>query len=193
MSLNLCLPNLGRTPSESVSNELNNDFQTFSLQEQIQTLFDTSTTLYLPDREFVAATFRQIMLSGSHDWARIKPIRAVFIAAIHDMMAAAAEVGEIPDQVFEDLIGQFFMDAYLGVVIYWLGDSSDGFSNTSVLVDRGLDLACALLKAGIANKIFDMAVFFFKAHIIHKMDAFIAPMQTAGKIKRQFMEDLDGQ
>lgn len=168
------------------------DFHTFNLQEQIQTLFDTSQTLYLPDREFVAKTFRQAMLAGSRDWTRIKPIRAIFLSAINEMISAAAEVGEIPDQVFSDLIGQFFMDAYLGVMIYWIEDTSDGFSNTSVLVDRGLDLTCAMLKAGIANKVFDMAVFFFKTHVIDKMEAFISPLQTAAKVKRRFMEDLDG-
>lgn len=167
------------------------EFHTFSLQEQIQTLFDTSQTLYLPDREFVAKTFRQTMLSGSRDWARIKPIRAILLSAIEEMMSAASEVGEIPDQVFGDLIGQFFMDAYLGVVIYWIEDISDGFTNTSVLVDRGLDLACAMLKAGIANKFFDIAVFLFKTHIIEKMEAFIAPIHTATKMKRKFMESLD--
>lgn len=167
------------------------DFHTFNLQEQIQTLFDTSQTLYLADREFVAKTFRQAMLAGSRDWARVKPIRAIFLSAVEEMMSAASEVGEIPDQVFGDLIGQFFMDAYLGVIIYWIEDTSDGFSNTSVLVDRGLDLACAMLKAGIANKVFDMAVFFFKTHVIDKMEAFITPLQTAAKVKRQFMEGLD--
>lgn len=167
------------------------DFHTFNLQEQIQTLFDTSQTLFLPDREFVAITFRQTMLTGSHNWARIKTIRAIFLSAIEEMISAAAEVGEIPDQVFGDLIGQFFMDAYLGVMIYWIEDTSDGFTNTSIVVDRGLDLACAMLKAGIANKIFDMAVFFFKTHIVEKMAAFSAPLQTAEKVKRKFMEGLN--
>lgn len=167
------------------------DFHTFSLHEQIQSLFDISRTLYLPDREFVAHTFRQTMLAVSNDWKRLKPIRSTFLAAIHDMMAAASEVGEIPEQVFEDLIGQFFMDAYLGVIIYWLEDTSDDFEQTSVLVDRGLDLACALLRAGIANKLFDMAVFFFKSHIINKMEAFLAPVHSAAKVKRRFMEAMD--
>lgn len=167
------------------------DFHTFNLQEQIQTLFDTSQTLYLPDREFVSKTFRQTMLTGSRDWGRIKPIRAIFLSAVEEMMSAASEVGEIPDQVFGDLIGQFFMDAYLGVVIYWIEDTSDGYNNTNMLVDRGLDLACAMLKAGIANKAFDMAVFFFKTHIIDKMEGFITPLQTAATVKRKFMEGLD--
>jgi hypothetical protein len=170
------------------------EFQSFSLQEQIQTLFDTSLGLYLPDREFVAHTFRHTLLAGSGEWSRLKPIRARFLAAIGDMLTAAAEVEEIPDQVFEDLIGQFFMEAYLGVIIYWLEDTSDGFSNTSVLIDRGLDLACALLKAGIANKVFDMALFFFKTHVVGRMEAFAAlsPFSSAGKIKRRFMEGVNG-
>jgi hypothetical protein len=76
-------------------------------------------------------------------------------------------------------------------VHYWLADTSDGFTHTSVLIDRGLDLACALLKAGIANKIFDMAVFLFKTHVLTQLDRFVDPMVTAGKIKRRFMEAMD--
>jgi AcrR family transcriptional regulator len=169
------------------------EFQSFSLQEQIQTLFDTSHTLYLPDREFVAQTFRRTFLAGSGDWARLKPIRALFLAAIGDMLDAAAEVGEIPDQVFEDLIGQFFMEAYLGVTLYWLKDTSDHFGNTSLLVDRGLDLACAMLKAGVANKLFDMALFLFKTHIVGRMEALAArsPFGSSGSLKRRFMEAFD--
>ena len=75
------------------------------------------------------------------------------------MLAAAVDVGEIPEPVFQELIGQFFMDAYIGVVHYWLADTSEGFARSSVLIDQGLDLACAMLKAGIANKIFDITVF----------------------------------
>jgi AcrR family transcriptional regulator len=167
------------------------DFNTFTLQEQLQTLFDTSLSLYLPHREFVARTFRLVFLSPSRDWTQVKPIRAVFLAAAEDMLAAAVEVGEIPDQVFESLMGQFFMDAYIGAVHYWLTDTSEGFANTHVLIDRGLDLACALLKAGIANKMFDIAVFLFKTHVASRMDFFIDPLKSASRIKRRFMEGMD--
>jgi AcrR family transcriptional regulator len=168
------------------------DFHTFTLQEQLQTLFDTSLDLYLPDREFVARTFRLVFLSPSRDWTRVKPIRAAFLAAVDDMLTAAVEVGEIPDQVFESLMGHFFMDAYIGAVHYWMTDTSDGFADARVLIDRGLDLACALLKAGIANKLFDIAVFLFKTHVVSRMDDFIDPLKSAAKIKRRFMEGMDG-
>jgi AcrR family transcriptional regulator len=167
------------------------DFNSFTLQEQLQTLFDTSLDLYLPHREFVAQTFRLVFLSPSRDWTQVKPIRAAFLAAVDDMLAAAVEVSEIPDQVFESLMGQFFMDAYIGAAHYWLADTSEGFANTHVLIDRGLDLACALLKAGIANKMFDIAVFLFKSHVASRMDCFIDPLKNAGRIKRRFMEEMD--
>lgn len=166
-------------------------FETFTLQEQLQTLFNTSLELYLPNRQFVAETFRLALLGASRDWAHVKPIRSAFLSAVQDILAAAEEVGEIPTQVFQDLLGQFYMDAYIGMVLYWLGDRSDGFANTGVLIDRGLDLSCALLKAGVANKLFDMAIFLFKTHVLNRMEMFMAPLAAAGKAKRRFMETVD--
>lgn len=168
-------------------------FHTFSLQEQLQTLFETSLERYLADREFVAQTLRQVLLSDSRDWGRVKPIRATFLSAVNEMLGAAAEVGEIPDPVFQELTCQLYMDAYIGVVHYWLSDTSQGFANTSVLIDRGLDLSCAMLKAGIANKLFDFTVFMFKNHILNKLDFFMEPGNAAGQVKRRFMERMNEQ
>lgn len=167
------------------------DFHTFSLQEQLQTLFDTSLALLLENRSFVAITFPMVLLGPSRDWARIRPIRTTFLTAVTDMVDAAVEVGEIPEQVFQELLGQFFMDAYIGVVHYWLADTSEGFSNTSILLDRGLDMACAFLKADLANKVFDMASFLFKTHILSRLDRFAEPMVNTDTVKRRFMEATD--
>lgn len=167
-------------------------FHTFTLQEQIQTLFETSLERYKSDREFVAKTLGRVLLRGSRDWAQVKPIREAFLAAVNDMLDAAAEVGEIPDPVFMELTCQLFMDAYIGVVHYWLADTSQGFTNTSYLIDRGVDLACAVLKAGITNKIFDFAIFMFKQHILNKMDLLMQPLKDFDHVKRRFMEGIDG-
>ncbi|MGD9211680.1 MAG: TetR/AcrR family transcriptional regulator [Desulfobacteraceae bacterium] len=166
------------------------DFSSFTLQEQLQTLFDTSLALYLPDREFVDQTFRLVLLGAGRDWEQIKPIRNTFLMVVNDMLSAAMEVKEIPPQVFEELIGQFFLDAYIGAMNYWLMDTSENFNNTSVLIDRGLNLSCAMLKAGIANKIFDISVFLFKTHILSKMDIFFDPVKSARHMKRKFMEQM---
>jgi AcrR family transcriptional regulator len=166
-------------------------FETFSLQEQLQTFFEASLHRYLSDRTFVQETFRQALLGVSRQWPHIRPIRAAFLSAVNDILAAAVEVDEIPEQVFQELLGQLLMDAYIGVVIYWLEDRSEGFENTTVLMDRGLDLTCALLKAGVANKLFDMAVFMFKTHIFDRMEMLVTPLKTAATVKRRFMEAMD--
>jgi hypothetical protein len=162
-------------------------FHTFSLQEQLQTLFDTSLRLYLPDREFVAATFKKVWLAGSGDFTRFKKVRSGLLAAVNDILGAAEEAGEIPGQVFQELTGQFFADAYIAVVLYWVADGSDRFQNTDVLMDQGLDLACALLKAGVANKLFDLAVFLFKQHVLTRMSRFSPIEKFDIKPKRRFM------
>lgn len=164
------------------------DFHTFTLQEQLQTLFETSLALFLPDRGFVAASFGSVWLGGRRGWGRIKPVRDEFLKAILDMIGAAEEVGEIPEQVFREMIGQFYMDAYIAMVLYWLSDRSEKFGNTTQIMDRGLDLACALLKAGIANKMFDLAIFLFKNHVLNRMGLFLNPLEDSGKVKRHFME-----
>ena len=53
-------------------------------------------------------------------------------------------------------------------VIYWLKDESDRFEETTVLVDKSIDLACISIKAGIGNKVFDIGIFLFKNHILLK-------------------------
>lgn len=167
------------------------DFHTYSLQEQLQVLFNTSLVFYLMDREFVSQTFKIVLFGTSRNWSKIKPIRETFLAAVQDMMEAAAEAGEIPEQVFQGLISQFFMDAYIGVIHYWINDTSEQFTNTSVLIDKGLDIACAMLKAGIANKAFDITTFLFKTHILSRLDCFVDSFASAKKVKRGFMEAMN--
>ncbi|MBI9088887.1 MAG: TetR family transcriptional regulator [Desulfobacterium sp.] len=164
------------------------DLNEYSLQEQIQTFFETSFDLFLKDREFVALTFKQTFFSYSQNYKLLKPIRASFTAIIRDMVEAAAEVGEIPEQVFQEVIVQLFMDFYIAMTAYWIADRSDNFNDTAILIDKSLGLAVAMLKAGIANKVLDITVFLFRTHILNNLGAVKDGMETMRSIKRNFME-----
>lgn len=166
------------------------DFHTFGFQEQLQTVMETSLELYLADREFVAETSNAVFLSFSSSYRQLKPIRQSFYRIIHEIFEAAIEAGEIPDQVLLEISHQFFWDYYIAVVHYWLNDISEQFTNTTVLIDKSLDLGCSMIKSGIANKIFDIMTFLFKQHVLSKMDLFMDKVQTARSVKRRFMEGL---
>jgi AcrR family transcriptional regulator len=167
-------------------------FNEFSLQEQLQAFFETQLELFLPDREFVDVSFRAITFSLTHDYQYLKPIRKRFFRIISDLFEAAIEVGEIPEQVFLELTYHFFWDYYVGLIFYWLRDRSKQFQDTTILLDKSLDLAVALMKAGVVNKVLDMASFLFRHHIIDRLDMIKDRVEIVHKVKRQFMGGGDG-
>jgi AcrR family transcriptional regulator len=165
------------------------DFNEFTLQEQLQTFFETQLESFLSDREFVDVSFRAITFSMTHDYQYLKPIRKRFFHIISDIFEAAIEVGEIPDLMFLELTQHFFWDFYVGLIFYWLRDRSGQFQDTSILLDKSLDLAVALIKTGVVNKAFDIASFLFRHHIIDRLDRLKDHVEIAHKVKRQFMGD----
>ena len=167
------------------------DFHTFTFQEQLQTFFETKLDLLLGDREFLEKTFKTAFLTLSQDYARVKPSRQKFMAVIREIFDAAIEAGEIEDQVFLEISVQLFWEYYVGVILYWLKDYSDGFDATSILIDKSLDLAAASIRAGIGNKVFDMGVFLFKNHLLSRMDLVREQVDILHNIKRKFMDGAD--
>lgn len=167
------------------------DFHTFTFQEQLQTFFDTQLDLLLPDREFLEKTFKTAFFTLSQDYARVRPSREKFMAVIRDIFEAAIQAGEIEDQVFLEVAVQLFWEYYVGIILYWLRDDSDRFESTTVLVDKSLNLASSAIRAGIANKIFDMGVFFFKNHLLSRMDLVREQVDILNGIKRKFMDKAD--
>jgi AcrR family transcriptional regulator len=167
------------------------NFNEFTFQEQLQTLFETKLELFLPDREFLEKTFKTTFFALSQHYSRIRPIKEKFMAIVEDIFEAATEVGEIPDQVFRELTIQCFWEYYIGVVVYWLGDDSDQFSSTSILIDKTIDLAGTVIRTGIGNKVFDMGIFLFKNHILSRMDLVRERVETLHGIKKKFMAGKD--
>lgn len=164
------------------------DFNTYTFQEQLQTAFDTQLQLLIRDREFVEKTFKPAFLDMGQDYARVKPVKEKFIRIVKEIFEAAVEAGEIEDQIFLDLMVQFFWEYYVGMVIYWLKDDSDQFQTTTTLVDKSINLATASIRAGIANKVFDMGIFLFKNHVLSRMDMVRERVDLIHGIKRKFME-----
>ena len=164
------------------------DFHTYTFQEQLQTAFDTQLHLLLKDREFVEKTFKTAFLAMSQDYGRVRPVKEKFISIVKEIFDAAMEAGEIEDQVFLELMVQFFWEYYVGMVIYWLKDDSDQFQATTTLIDKSINLAAAAIRAGIANKVFDMGIFLFKNHVLSRMDLVRERVDLIHGIKRKFME-----
>ncbi len=162
------------------------DFHELTLAEQLQSTFETSLELFLPDREFVAESFKILFRALGQNYRHMQPVRERFGDMIRDLFEAAVEAEEIPDQMFAEMVYLAFWDYYIGLVFYWLHDTSDGFTNTSILIDKSLDLAIAFISSGTMNKVFDLGLFMFREHVLHRMEFFKARAEGLRKVKRKF-------
>ncbi|MDD9301479.1 MAG: TetR family transcriptional regulator [Desulfobacter sp.] len=166
-------------------------FNTYTFQEQLQVFFETKLELLLPDREFLEKTFKSAFFTLSQDYGRVRPAKEKFLAIVREIFEAAIEAKEIEDQVFLDLLIQFFWEYYVGIILYWLKDDSDSFESTTLLIDKSIDIASAVIRAGIGNKIFDMGIFLFKNHLLSRMDLVKDRIDALHGMKRRFMDKTD--
>jgi len=148
------------------------DLSAYDLRERLQTFFETLLEQFLPDREFVADTFGAVTFSLTSDYQYLRPLRSRFFHVVTDMFEAAVTAGEIPEQVFLELTCQCFWDYFIGLVHYWIRDRSEHFQNTTILIDKSLDLAIGFIRADLLNKAMEMASFLFRHHVVARLDMF---------------------
>ena len=167
-------------------------FDEYTLSEKLQSFMETSFDLYLADREFVAQSFKIVFFSFSLDRKPLQPLQGRFTEILHEFFRTAVEAGEIPELVFKDMVYQIFWEYYLGMVLYWLKDRSDQFNQTSQLIDQSLSLLYAVLQAGVFNKLFDLAAFLFRNHVLSRLDLITRPAEAVHMIKNMLREGADG-
>lgn len=163
------------------------DFHTYSLQEQLQTLIETRLEQFLPDREFIAIAMERAFQTPISSRSEMADGRAIFTACVKDMIDAAMEAGEIPEQPYQGLIPELITDFYIGIICYWLKDDSDGFTRTTQLLDKSLDLIASLLHSGVIAKALDITSFLFRQHIGTFLDKMSEENREAPLNKRSFM------
>lgn len=161
------------------------DLERYSLQEKIQLLIDIYLENLLPDREFVADSLQMIMQSPSVLFEDVTPVRKEFVGLIHDMLTEAEKSGEIEKSSFTAYTAKLTNDFILAILLYWVKDDSDEFSNTTQLVDMSLSLGIEILKTGIVSKMTDLVGFFVKAHLFKFMGSdFLDKMILAKSFSR---------
>jgi AcrR family transcriptional regulator len=145
------------------------DLESYSLQEKLQLLIDIYLEKLLPDREFVGESLQMIMQSPSILFEEVTPVRKEFVGVIHDLLTEAEQSGEIEKSPFTAYTAKLTNDFILAILLYWIKDDSDEFSNTTQLVDMSLSLGIEILKTGIVSKMTDLVGFFVKAHLFRFM------------------------
>jgi AcrR family transcriptional regulator len=167
-------------------------FHEYTLKEQLQQLIEVELQTWLPAREFLQEIFRLTFYSHLSAYEQLEAARQLNIRMVVDLLDAAIEAQEIPDQPYRELLPRFFWDYQTGILAYWLKDDSDGFANTTQLVDQSIELLVGVLQIGLVGKTFNLVSFIFRTHVMSHLESFSKLSEDLHKVKRRFMEDSDG-
>jgi len=168
------------------------DFHTYTLREQLQTLIETELELYLEDREFIIQIADMVFHSSGLKMGKLYETNAIFIETVEEMLNIAIEAEEIAEPPFKEHLPKLFWDYYIMVVAYWVKDDSEMFENTTQFIDHSLGLAEAVLHSDILSKASDLGMFFFKTHMLSSLQKFATKKEPFSKIKRKLGEVLHG-
>jgi AcrR family transcriptional regulator len=164
------------------------NFHEYTLGEQLQQLVETELQTWLPAREFLQQVFDLTFSSPLAAYEHLKETRDLNIRMVADLLDAAAEAGEIPAQPYGDLLPRLFWDYQSAILAYWLKDDSEGFANTTAVVDQSMEIVVGVLQAGLVGKSMDLLSFIFRTHVMGRLQSLGALRENLGRAKRRFME-----
>ena len=166
------------------------NFHEFTLQEQLHQLVETELRVWLPAREFLQQVFELTFAAPVAGHLQIEETKQLFMTMVKDLLEAAIEAEEIPQQPYQELLPRLFWDYMNGILLYWLKDSSDNFANTTQVIDRSMDIVGIVLQQGLVGKSLDFVSFLFRTHLMSHADM-LKGLHSASdllKAKRRFME-----
>ena len=141
------------------------EFARFTLQERLQLLADGVLERLLPEREFVAITRTIVGRSPLLMMRDEVTVQQDLKAQVVVFLEHAEATGEIAPCGFKPLIGGLFADYLLALVVYWLNDESDEFSDTTQLVDLTLGVLVLALKSGLLGKLTELGSFLLRSQM----------------------------
>jgi len=143
-------------------------FNEFSLKEQLQLLINTQLELLACNRTFILEIYEEIFYKTFKHPALQKG-NDELLSMISELFDIAVEADEIEAIAFSNTILNLGCDYIFGVIYYWIEDDSDNFDNTTIMVDKSLELIYAILQSGIINKFEDLLNFIIKTHILNNI------------------------
>lgn len=144
-------------------------FVDYTLQEKLQRLTDAVLERLLADREFVAEMYKVARRSPLSLMAEPLPARTALRDAVASFLEAAEASGEIEPCDFKGLAGGLYTDYLGGVVAYWLADESDGFADTTQLVDLSLGVLVLTLRTGLVGRALQLGGFVLRSQMARFM------------------------
>ena len=170
--------------------EAQTDFAELGFSEQIHLLMDALLAEYEKHRDFVSEAFQNLFLSGlSGSLAYLAEEKNLFVEMTKHWLDGAVEAKEFPLPPSSTVIVELIWDFHLGLIFYWLKDTSDGSMRTLQLLDRSLGILGDLLKSNMFGRMTDLLYFFAREHFMKSIDKLTELTHDQKVIKTRFFQN----
>jgi AcrR family transcriptional regulator len=118
------------------------------LEEKLFALIQSQIEFLTPHEKFIGAAFVHALRPSSKLAFSIRAmaLRTRYIAFVQELIDESLPNGRTNSLVW--MAPQVFWIYYLGVLLYWLHDTSEGKQQTLAFLDRSLDAGVAMLRKG---------------------------------------------
>jgi AcrR family transcriptional regulator len=119
------------------------------LEEKLFALVQAQIDYLAPYEHFIGASVVHALRPGSKlaFSAKANALRARYVAFVEELIEGSFEKSS---PTLSWIAPHAFWIYYLGVLLYWLHDTSEGKQNTLAFLDRSLQLGVAVMRSGVA-------------------------------------------
>jgi AcrR family transcriptional regulator len=120
-----------------------------SLEEKLFTLIHSQLEFLAPYERFIGAALLHALNPASHLGVfshRAQQLRHRYLAFVAELIEDSSQKQKA--DALSWLVPEVFWIYYLGVLLFWLYDTSEGKQHTLAFLDRSLNIGVSFLKAG---------------------------------------------
>ena len=146
------------------------DIDEYSLQEQIHLLIETHLAELLPDREVLPEYFKAAVARPVVSLRAVLPARDFYVDVIQRYVDRAVANGEVAALRLPNRSLGSFMNLHVYVLLFWLRDDSEGFEDTTQLIDLGVGTLVTALESGVIDETLDLSRFVIRRSLRLPLD-----------------------
>jgi len=142
--------------------EKSEDFSRYAAREKMLSFYFTFFENLTLNRSYVLAVLPSDWKQWKN-WKQLHAVREGYLGFIEDVMSTqTTAVDEKFNKVLQPLYKEGFWGQFLYVLKYWMDDTSKGFENTDILIEKSVQASFDLVQNTPLNSIIDLGKFLFK-------------------------------
>lgn len=138
--------------------------------EVLHTLIENHIEILAPSKAFFAQSIESLFVNPlALANTSVSTTKNRYIKFITEEFNRSVEKGSVKAPPFQEFILALLWDFHIGMLYYWLKDDDSSSMRTTELIDLSMKVFDELLRSDLFNKVYAVAHFLFKEHILNKL------------------------